>query len=126
MGAAPRGRPGWPDLAFSTASRDSVRTVFTQSWSTSSNGRDTRTLLQRSRKTAGRETLSPAPARSETGYRRADHLDWLFPEGSLCMPLRAGVDLGGTKIQTVVTDDQHSVLGQARHPTPKDDGPQGV
>jgi len=42
------------------------------------------------------------------------------------MPLRAGVDLGGTKIQTVVTDDQHSVLGQARHPTPKDDGPQGV
>jgi glucokinase len=42
------------------------------------------------------------------------------------MPLRAGVDLGGTKIQTVVTDDQHAVLGQARHPTPKDDGPQGV
>jgi glucokinase len=42
------------------------------------------------------------------------------------MPLRAGVDLGGTKIQSVVTDDQHTVLGQARHPTPKDDGPQGV
>ena len=42
------------------------------------------------------------------------------------MPLRAGVDLGGTKIQSVVTDDQHAVLGQARHPTPKDDGPQGV
>jgi len=42
------------------------------------------------------------------------------------MPLRAGVDLGGTKIQSVVTDDQHVVLGQARHPTPKDDGPQGV
>ncbi len=42
------------------------------------------------------------------------------------MRLRAGVDLGGTKIQSVVTDDQHAVLGQARHPTPKDDGPQGV
>jgi glucokinase len=42
------------------------------------------------------------------------------------MPLRAGVDLGGTKIQVVVTDDQHDVLGQARHPTPKEDGPQGV
>jgi len=42
------------------------------------------------------------------------------------MPLRAGVDLGGTKIQSVVTDDQHAVLGQARHSTPKDDGPQGV
>ena len=42
------------------------------------------------------------------------------------MPLRAGVDLGGTKIQAVVTDDQHAVLGQARHPTPKEDGPQGV
>ena len=42
------------------------------------------------------------------------------------MPLRAGVDLGGTKIQSVVTDDQHTVLGQARHPTPKDGGPQGV
>jgi glucokinase len=42
------------------------------------------------------------------------------------MLLRAGVDLGGTKIQTVVTDDQHTVLGQARHPTPKDGGPQGV
>ena len=42
------------------------------------------------------------------------------------MPLRAGVDLGGTKIQSVVTDDQHAVLGQARHPTPKEAGPQGV
>ncbi len=42
------------------------------------------------------------------------------------MRLRAGVDLGGTKIQSVVTDDRHAVLGQARHPTPKDDGPQGV
>ena len=42
------------------------------------------------------------------------------------MPLRAGVDLGGTKIQTVVIDDEHTVLGQSRHPTPKEGGPQGV
>jgi glucokinase len=42
------------------------------------------------------------------------------------MTVRAGVDLGGTKIQTVVIDDEHRVLGQARHPTPKDRGPEGV
>jgi glucokinase len=42
------------------------------------------------------------------------------------MTLRAGVDLGGTKIQTVVVDDDHRVIGQSRHPTPKDRGPQGV
>src|SRR5918911_981447 len=42
------------------------------------------------------------------------------------MTLRAGVDLGGTKIQTVVVDDEHRVLGQARHPTPKEHGPEGV
>ena len=48
------------------------------------------------------------------------------PKGVRLCHLRAGVDLGGTKIQSVVTDDQHAVLGQARHPTPKEDGPQGV
>jgi glucokinase len=42
------------------------------------------------------------------------------------MSTRAGVDLGGTKIQTVVIDDDHQVIGQSRHPTPKDGGPQGV
>src|SRR3954447_22857259 len=42
------------------------------------------------------------------------------------MTLRAGVDLGGTKIQTVVVDEQFSVLGQARLPTPTDGGPQEV
>jgi glucokinase len=42
------------------------------------------------------------------------------------MSMRAGVDLGGTKIQTVVIDDDHRVIGQSRHPTPKDGGPQGV
>jgi glucokinase len=39
---------------------------------------------------------------------------------------RGGIDLGGTKIQTVVVDDDHVVLGQARHPTPTEGGPQAV
>jgi glucokinase len=42
------------------------------------------------------------------------------------MTIRAGADLGGTKIQTVVIDADHQVLGQARRPTPKQDGPKGV
>ena len=42
------------------------------------------------------------------------------------MSTRAGVDLGGTKIQTVIIDSQHAVVGQLRVPTPKDGGPQGV
>ena len=40
--------------------------------------------------------------------------------------LRAGVDLGGTKIQTVVVDPEGNVLGQCRLPTPQDLGPPGV
>jgi glucokinase len=42
------------------------------------------------------------------------------------MTLRAGVDLGGTKVQTVVVDEQFSVLGQHRLPTPTKGGPQDV
>jgi glucokinase len=34
------------------------------------------------------------------------------------MPLYGGIDLGGTKIQAVIVDDDHKVLGSARHPTP--------
>jgi glucokinase len=37
-----------------------------------------------------------------------------------------GIDLGGTKIQAVVTDDAHEVLGSARHPTPTTGGPADV
>jgi glucokinase len=37
-----------------------------------------------------------------------------------------GIDLGGTKIQAVVTDDAHAVLGSARHPTPTTGGPADV
>jgi glucokinase len=37
-----------------------------------------------------------------------------------------GIDLGGTKIQAVVTDDAHEVLGTARLPTPTQGGPAEV
>jgi glucokinase len=40
--------------------------------------------------------------------------------------LRAGVDLGGTKIQAVVVDDHGKVLGDSRHPTPTAGGPPDV
>src|SRR5215218_8493323 len=37
-----------------------------------------------------------------------------------------GVDLGGTKIQAVVVDEHHAVLGSSRHPTPTTGGPADV
>ena len=37
-----------------------------------------------------------------------------------------GIDLGGTKIQTVVVDESHEVLGTARLPTPTTGGPADV
>jgi glucokinase len=39
---------------------------------------------------------------------------------------RGGIDLGGTKIQTVVVDADNKVLGQSRHPTPTSGGPKDV
>jgi glucokinase len=39
---------------------------------------------------------------------------------------RGGIDLGGTKIQTVVVDADSRLLGQARHPTPTSGGPADV
>jgi len=42
------------------------------------------------------------------------------------MTARGGIDLGGTKIQAVVVDDDAHVLGQARHPTPQQGGPPAV
>jgi glucokinase len=42
------------------------------------------------------------------------------------MSMRGGIDLGGTKIQTVVVDEDSEVTGQARHPTPLDGGPAEV
>lgn len=40
--------------------------------------------------------------------------------------LRGGIDLGGTKIQTVVVDHGGDVKGESRRPTPTDGGPAGV
>ena len=40
--------------------------------------------------------------------------------------MRGGIDLGGTKIQAVIVDDEHEVLGQARVPTPTSGGPPDV
>jgi glucokinase len=37
-----------------------------------------------------------------------------------------GIDLGGTKIQSVIVDEDHSVLGSARRPTPTSGGPADV
>jgi glucokinase len=37
-----------------------------------------------------------------------------------------GIDLGGTKIQAVVSDENHHVLGSSRHPTPTTGGPADV
>ncbi|HSD23697.1 MAG TPA: ROK family protein [Solirubrobacterales bacterium] len=39
---------------------------------------------------------------------------------------RGGIDLGGTKIQTVVVDVDNNVLGQSRRPTPTTGGPEDV
>jgi glucokinase len=40
--------------------------------------------------------------------------------------LRGGIDLGGTKIEAIVVDDDQKVLGQARQPTPVKGGPDDV
>src|SRR3954469_22500984 len=42
------------------------------------------------------------------------------------MGVLGGIDLGGTKIQAVVTAEDHEVLGQARGPTPTSGGPDDV
>ncbi len=41
-------------------------------------------------------------------------------------PLRGGIDLGGTKIQTAIVTTDGNVVGQARHPTPQEGGPKAV
>jgi glucokinase len=40
--------------------------------------------------------------------------------------VRGGIDLGGTKIQTVIVDADNKVLGQSRRPTPDTGGPKDV
>jgi len=40
--------------------------------------------------------------------------------------LRGGIDLGGTKIQTVIVDARHEVIAKSRRPTPTTGGPADV
>jgi glucokinase len=40
--------------------------------------------------------------------------------------LRGGIDLGGTKIQAGIVDPGGEVVGEARHPTPTEGGPEDV
>lgn len=42
------------------------------------------------------------------------------------MSTYGGIDLGGTKIQAAILDEEHSVLGSARRPTPTTGGPSDV
>ena len=42
------------------------------------------------------------------------------------MPSYGGIDLGGTKIQAAILNDQHEVIGSARRPTPTSGGPADV
>ncbi len=42
------------------------------------------------------------------------------------LKLRGGIDLGGTKIQAVVIDGEHRILGQVRCATPSTGGPRDV
>lgn len=42
------------------------------------------------------------------------------------MKARAGIDLGGTKIQTVIVNGRHRVVGEARRKTPQAGGPSAV
>src|SRR5205814_6053160 len=45
---------------------------------------------------------------------------------SAAKKLRGGIDLGGTKIEAIVIDGRHKVLGESRQPTPTTGGPADV
>jgi glucokinase len=42
------------------------------------------------------------------------------------MSIQGGIDLGGTKIQAAIVDQDHRAIGTARHPTPTSGGPEDV
>jgi glucokinase len=46
--------------------------------------------------------------------------------GTATKTARGGIDLGGTKIETVIVDSRNKVLGSARRPTPQAGGPSAV
>src|SRR5437763_14969764 len=60
-------------------------------------------------------TAAAASAATATGKNKRT------PSGA-----RGGVDLGGTKIEAIVVDSRHKVLGSARRPTPDQGGPRDV
>jgi glucokinase len=59
----------------------------------------------------------PVPARGKAAPKKAARRKPV---------VRGGIDLGGTKIQTVVVGARNKVLGEARRPTPEKGGPEGV
>src|SRR5437763_12290090 len=60
-------------------------------------------------------TAAAASAATATGKNKRT------PSGA-----RGGLDLGGTKIEAIVVDSRHEVLGSARRPTPTAGGPADV
>jgi glucokinase len=81
------------------------------------------------------------PAHVNANHHWSGHSRILFPEPAAVQPgspwraragwrrmppVRGGLDLGGTKIQAVICDDQHRVLGQSRRETPQQGGPADV
>jgi glucokinase len=49
-----------------------------------------------------------------------------MPGSNRTITARGGVDLGGTKIEAIIVDEQNAVLGSMRKPTPTDGGPEDV
>src|SRR3954462_14827038 len=82
----------------------------------------------------GRSSSTPASATASAATTANGVLQRARSIGIACRVMstanagapRGGIDLGGTKIQAVVVDPGHAVLGQARHPTPTEGGPQGA
>ena len=49
-----------------------------------------------------------------------------MPGSHSTIAARGGVDLGGTKIEAIIVDEQNAVLGSMRKPTPIEGGPEDV
>jgi glucokinase len=80
-------------------------------------GTRTRTPARRKPASAmksGTASKGRAKAKASPGPRRRDRA------------LAGGIDLGGTKIQAAIVDDQGNVSGDARHQTPVKGGPKAV
>ncbi len=58
--------------------------------------------------------------------RRRTQAEGAAPRLADMRRLRGGIDLGGTKIEALVLDDAHAVVGRARAETPREGGPPAV